>query len=156
MKNKIFFILIILISNFCYSQKSLNEQFKKIIIERIKTENSNDISIKDHELWSEYFKTFKKDEIISFYTTSNLPFCDLKKINIVSDNKLTIGRDNMCSEPPAISIFDKNYEYKIKKDLLKIFNQGKIYCLLKIINIEDYQQEKFGKESYKLTFLVIK
>jgi hypothetical protein len=60
----------------------------------------------------------------------------------------------MCSEPPAISIFDKNYEYKIKKDLLKIFNQGKIYCLLKIINIENYQQEKnLEKNLINLRFL---
>lgn len=141
--------------NFCFGQNSLNEQFKKIIIERGKAQNPNDTYIKDHEIWAEYFKTFKKDEIISFYTTSNLPFCDLKKITIINNSTLSIGKDKVCTEPPEISVFDKQYEYKIKNNLLKIYSQNKIFCILKIVKIENYQQEKFGKESYKLTFLVV-
>ena len=40
--------------------------------------------------------------------------------------------------------------------LLTVFSSNKnIICRLKIIKIENYQQEKFGKDSYKLTFLVI-
>ena len=155
MKNRIFFILIILISNFCYSQKSLNEQFKKIIIEIGETQNPNDTYIKNHEIWTEYFKIFKKDEIITFYTTSNLPFCELTKITIINNSTLSIGKDKLCAEPPEISVFDKQYEYKVKNNLLKIYSQKKIYCILKITKIENYQQEKFGKDSYKLTFLVV-
>ena len=50
--------------NFGFGQSSLNEQFKKIISERGETQNPNDTYIKNHEIWAEYFKIFKKDEII--------------------------------------------------------------------------------------------
>ena len=155
MKTSKIFLVLILMFNFGFGQKSLNIQFKKIIIERGETQNPNDTYIKNHEIWAEYFKFFKKDEIITFYTTSNLPFCELTKITIINNSTLSIGKDKLCAEPPEISVFDKQYEYKVKNNLLKIYSQKKIYCILKITKIENYQQEKFGKDSYKLTFLVI-
>ena len=86
MKTSKIFLVLILMFNFGFGQNSLNIQFKKIIIERGETQNPNDTYIKNHEIWAEYFKIFKKDEIITFYTTSNLPFCELTKITII--NKL--------------------------------------------------------------------
>ena len=77
------------------------------------------------------------------------------KFTIINNSTLSIGKDKLCAEPPEISVFDKQYEYKIKNNLLKIYSQNKIFHILKIVKIENYQQEKFGKDSYKLTFLVI-
>lgn len=156
MKTSKIFLVLILMCNFGFGQKSLNKQLKKIITETEKRANAkiteNGI---DNKLWTDNIESFKENETINFYTTSNLHFCELKKITIINNGTLSIGKDKICTEPPEISIFDKQYKYKIKNNLLKIYSQNKIFCILKIVKIENYQQEKFGKDSYKLTFLVV-
>ena len=143
--------------NFGFGQSSLNKQLKKIITETEKranakiTENST-----DNKLWTDNIKPFKENDTISFYTTSNLPFCKSKLFIFYPKNFLTINYGDECDEPPSISVAKTKYNYKVKKNLLTVFSSNKnIICRLKIIKIETYQQEKFGKDSYKLTFLVI-
>ena len=143
--------------NFGFGQSSLNKQLKKIITETEKranakiTENST-----DNKLWTDNIEPFKENDTISFYTTSNLPFCKSKLFIFYPKNFLTINYGDECDEPPSISVAKTKYNYKVKKNLLKVFSSNKtIICRLKIIKIETYQQEKFGKDSYKLTFLVI-
>ena len=143
--------------NFGFGQSSLNKQLKKIITETEKranakiTENST-----DNKLWTDNIKPFKENDTISFYTTSNLPFCKSKLFIFYPKNFLTINYGDECDEPPSISVAKTKYNYKVKKNLLTVFSSNKnIICRLKVIKIETYQQEKFGKDSYKLTFLVI-
>ena len=143
--------------NFGFGQSSLNKQLKKIITETEKranakiTENST-----DNKLWTDNIEPFKENDTISFYTTSNLPFCKSKLFIFYPKNFLTINYGDECDEPPSISVAKTKYNYKVKKNLLTVFSSNKnIICRLKIIKIETYQQEKFGKDSYKLTFLVI-
>ena len=155
MKTSKIFLVLILMFNFGFGQKSLNIQFKKIIIERGETQNPNDTYIKNHEIWAEYFKIFKKDEIITFYTTSNIKTCYLKVYSLLRYKHLTIENANFCDEPTTISVSKNFYNYKIEKDLFKIHLNGEIFQTLKILKIENYQEEKFGKDSYKLTFLVV-
>lgn len=156
MKISKIFLVLILMFNFGFGQKSLNEQFKKIIIEKGKAQNPNDTYIKDNELWTDNIESFKVNETINFYTTSNLPFCKSKLFIFYPKKKLTINYGDECNEPPSISIAKTKYNYKVKKDLLTVFSSNKnIICKLKIIKIENYQQEKFGKDTYKLTFLVV-
>lgn len=156
MKTSKIFLVLILMFNFGFGQNSLNEQFKKIIIERGKAQNPNDTYIKDHEIWTDNIESFKVNETINFYTTSNLPFCKSKLFIFYPKKKLTINYGDECNEPPSISIAKTKYNYKVKKDMLTVFSSNKnIICKLKIIKIENYQQEKFGKDSYKLIFLVV-
>ena len=143
--------------NFGFGQSSLNKQLKKIITETEKranakiTENST-----DNKLWTDNIEPFKENDTISFYTTSNLPFCKSKLFIFYPKNFLTINYGDECDEPPSISVAKTKYNYKVKKNLLTVFSSNKtIICRLKIIKKETYQQEKFGKDSYKLTFLVI-
>ena len=150
-------MVLILMFNFGFGQSSLNKQLKKIITETEKranakiTENST-----DNKLWTDNIKPFKENDTISFYTTSNLPFCKSKLFIFYPKNFLTINYGDECDEPPSISVAKTKYNYKVKKNLLTVFSSNKnIICRLKIIKIETYQQEKFGKDSYKLTFLVI-
>ena len=157
MKISKIFLVLILMFNFGFGQSSLNKQLKKIITETEKranakiTENST-----DNKLWTDNIKPFKENDTISFYTTSNLPFCKSKLFIFYPKNFLTINYGDECDEPPSISVAKTKYNYKVKKILLTVFSSNKnIICRLKIIKIETYQQEKFGKDSYKLTFLVI-
>ena len=157
MKISKIFLVLILMFNFGFGQSSLNKQLKKIITETEKranakiTENST-----DNKLWTDNIKPFKENDTISFYTTSNLPFCKSKLFIFYPKNFLTINYGDECDEPPSISVAKTKYNYKVKKNLLTLFSSNKnIICRLKIIKIETYQQEKFGKDSYKLTFLVI-
>ena len=157
MKISKIFLVLILMFNFGFGQSSLNKQLKKIITETEKranakiTENST-----DNKLWTDNIKPFKENDTISFYTTSNLPFCKSKLFIFYPKNFLTINYGDECDEPPSISVAKTKYNYKVKKNLLTVFSSNKnIICRLKIIKIETYQQEKFGKDSYKLTFLVI-
>ena len=157
MKTSKIFLVLILMFNFGFGQSSLNKQLKKIITETEKranakiTENST-----DNKLWTENVKSLKKNDTVSFYTTSNLPFCKSKLFIFYPKNFLTINYGDECDEPPSISVAKTKYNYKVKKNLLTVFSSNKnIICRLKIIKIETYQQEKFGKDSYKLTFLVI-
>ena len=157
MKTSKIFLVLILMFNFGFGQSSLNKQLKKIITETEKranakiTENST-----DNKLWTDNIKPFKENDTISFYTTSNLPFCKSKLFIFYPKNFLTINYGDECDEPPSISVAKTKYNYKVKKNLLTVFSSNKnIICRLKIIKIETYQQEKFGKDSYKLTFLVI-
>ena len=150
-------MVLILMFNFGFGQSSLNKQLKKIITETEKranakiTENST-----DNKLWTDNIEPFKENDTISFYTTSNLPFCKSKLFIFYPKNFLTINYGDECDEPPSISVAKTKYNYKVKKNLLTVFSSNKnIICRLKIIKIETYQQEKFGKDSYKLTFLVI-
>ena len=143
--------------NFGFGQNSLNEQLKKIITETEKranakiTENST-----DNKLWTDNIEPFKENDTISFYTTSNLPFCKSKLFIFYPKNFLTINYGDECDEPSSISVAKTKYNYKVKKNLLTVFSSNKtIICRLKIIKKETYQQEKFGKDSYKLTFLVV-
>lgn len=143
--------------NFGFGQKSLNEQLKKIITETEKRANAkiteNGI---DNKLWTDNIESFKENETINFYTSSNLPFCKSKLFIFYPKKKLTINYGDECNEPPSISIAKTKYNYKVKKDMLTVFSSNKnIICKLKIIKIENYQQEKFGKDSYKLIFLVV-
>ena len=143
--------------NFGFGQSSLNKQLKKIITETEKRANAkiteNGI---DNKLWTDNIEPFKENDTISFYTTSNLPFCKSKLFIFYPKNFLTINYGDECDEPPSISVAKTKYNYKVKKNLLTVFSSNKnIICRLKIIKIETYQQEKFGKDSYKLTFLVI-
>ena len=157
MKTSKIFLVLILMFNFGFGQNSLNKQLKKIITETEKranakiTENST-----DNKLWTDNIEPFKENDTISFYTTSNLPFCKSKLFIFYPKNFLTINYGDECDEPPSISVAKTKYNYKVKKNLLTVFSSNKnIICRLKIIKIETYQQEKFGKDSYKLTFLVI-
>ena len=157
MKISKIFMVLILMFNFGFGQSSLNKQLKKIITETEKranakiTENST-----DNKLWTENIKSLKKNDTVSFYTTSNLPFCKSKLFIFYPKNFLTINYGDECDEPPSISVAKTKYNYKVKINLLTVFSSNKnIICRLKIIKIENYQQEKFGKDSYKLTFLVI-
>ena len=157
MKTSKIFLVLILMFNFGFGQNSLNKQLKKIITETEKranakiTENST-----DNKLWTDNIEPFKENDTISFYTTSNLPFCKSKLFIFYPKNFLTINYGDECDEPPSISVAKTKYNYKVKKILLTVFSSNKnIICRLKIIKIETYQQEKFGKDSYKLTFLVI-
>ena len=157
MKTSKIFLVLILMFNFGFGQSSLNKQLKKIITETEKranakiTENST-----DNKLWTDNIEPFKKNDTVSFYTTSNLPFCKSKLFIFYPKNFLTINYGDECNEPPSISIAKIKYNYKVKKDLLTVFSSNKnITCRLKIIKIENYQEEKFGKDSYKLTFLVV-
>ena len=157
MKISKIFLVLILMFNFGFGQNSLNKQLKKIITETEKranakiTENST-----DNKLWTDNIKPFKENDTISFYTTSNLPFCKSKLFIFYPKNFLTINYGDECDEPPSISVAKTKYNYKVKKNLLTVFSSNKtIICRLKIIKKETYQQEKFGKDSYKLTFLVI-
>ena len=157
MKISKIFLVLILMFNFGFGQNSLNKQLKKIITETEKranakiTENST-----DNKLWTDNIEPFKENDTISFYTTSNLPFCKSKLFIFYPKNFLTINYGDECDEPPSISVAKTKYNYKVKKNLLTVFSSNKnIICRLKIIKIETYQQEKFGKDSYKLTFLVI-
>lgn len=157
MKISKIFLVLILMFNFGFGQSSLNKQLKKIITETEKranakiTENST-----DNKLWTDNIKPFKENDTISFYTTSNLPFCKSKLFIFYPKNFLTINYGDECDEPPSISVAKTKYNYKVKKNLLTVFSSNKtIICRLKIIKKETYQQEKFGKDSYKLTFLVI-
>ena len=143
--------------NFGFGQNSLNKQLKKIITETEKRANAKitENSI-DNKLWTDNIEPFKENDTISFYTTSNLPFCKSKLFIFYPKNFLTINYGDECDEPPSISVAKTKYNYKVKKILLTVFSSNKnIICRLKIIKIETYQQEKFGKDSYKLTFLVI-
>lgn len=143
--------------NFGFGQNSLNEQLKKIITETEKRANAKitEYGI-DNKLWTDNIEPFKENDTISFYTTSNLPFCKSKLFIFYPKNFLTINYGDECNEPPSISIAKIKYNYKVKKDLLTVFSSNKnITCRLKIIKIENYQEEKFGKYSYKLTFLVV-
>ena len=144
--------------NFGFGQNSLNEQLKKIITETEKranakiTENST-----DNKLWTDNIEPFKENDTISFYTTSNLPFCKSKLFVFYPKNSLTINYGDECNEPPSISVAKIKYRYKIRKDLLTAFSSNKnIICRLRIVKIENYQQDKYGKDSYKLTFIVLK
>ena len=157
MKISKIFLVLILMFNFGFGQSSLNKQLKKTISETEKranakiTENST-----DNKLWTDNIEPFKENDTISFYTTSNLPFCKSKLFIFYPKNFLTINYGDECDEPPSISVAKTKYNYKVKKNLLTVFSSNKnIICRLKIIKIETYQQEKFGKDSYKLTFLVI-
>ena len=157
MKISKIFLVLILMFNFGFGQSSLNKQLKKIITETEKranakiTENST-----DNKLWTDNIEPFKENDTISFYTTSNLPFCKSKLFIFYPKNFLTINYGDECDEPPSISVAKTKYNYKVKKNLLTVFSSNKtIICRLKIIKKETYQQEKFGKDSYKLTFLVI-
>ena len=157
MKISKIFLVLILMFNFGFGQNSLNEQLKKIITETEKRANAkiteNGI---DNKLWTENIKSLKKNDTVSFYTTSNFPFCKSKLFIFYPKNFLTINYGDECNEPPSISIAKIKYNYKVKKNLLTVFSSNKnIICRLKIIKIETYQQEKFGKDSYKLTFLVV-
>ena len=157
MKTSKIFLVLILMFNFGFGQNSLNEQLKKIITETEKRANAkiteNGI---DNKLWTDNIEPFKENDTISFYTTSNLPFCKSKLFIFYPKNFLTINYGDECDEPPSISVAKTKYNYKVKKNLLTVFSSNKnIICRLKIIKIETYQQEKFGKDSYKLTFLVI-
>ena len=144
--------------NFGFGQSSLNKQLKKIITETEKranakiTENST-----DNKLWTDNIKPFKENDTVSFYTTSNLPFCKSKLFVFYPKNSLTINYGDECNEPPSISVAKIKYRYKIRKDLLTVFSSNKnIICRLRIVKIENYQQDKYGKDSYKLTFIVLK
>ena len=157
MKISKIFLVLILMFNFGFGQSSLNKQLKKIITETEKRANAkiteNGI---DNKLWTDNIEPFKENDTISFYTTSNLPFCKSKLFIFYPKNFLTINYGDECDEPPSISVAKTKYNYKVKKNLLTLFSSNKnIICRLKIIKIETYQQEKFGKDSYKLTFLVI-
>ena len=157
MKISKIFLVLILMFNFGFGQNSLNKQLKKIITETEKRANAkiteNGI---DNKLWTDNIEPFKENDTISFYTTSNLPFCKSKLFIFYPKNFLTINYGDECNEPPSISIAKIKYNYKVKKNLLTVFSSNKnIICKLKITKIEKYQQEKFGKNSYKLTFLVI-
>ena len=157
MKISKIFLVLILMFNFGFGQSSLNKQLKKIITETEKRANAkiteNGI---DNKLWTDNIEPFKENDTISFYTTSNLPFCKSKLFIFYPKNFLTINYGDECDEPPSISVAKTKYNYKVKKNLLTVFSSNKnIICRLKIIKIETYQQEKFGKDSYKLTFLVI-
>ena len=102
-------------------------------------------------------QVFKENDTISFYTTSNLPFCKSKLFVFYPKNSLTINYGDECNEPPSISVAKIKYRYKIRKDLLTAFSSNKnIICRLRIVKIENYQQDKYGKDSYKLTFIVLK
>lgn len=156
MRNRIFLVLILMF-NFGFGQSSLNKQLKKIITETEKRANAKitEYGI-DNKLWTDNIEPFKENDTISFYTTSNLPFCKSKLFIFYPKNFLTINYGDECNEPPSISIAKIKYNYKVKKDLLTVFSSNKnITCRLKIVKIENYQQEKFGKDSYKLTFLVV-
>ena len=151
-------MVLILMFNFGFGQSSLNKQLKKIITETEKranakiTENST-----DNKLWTDNIKPFKENDTISFYTTSNLPFCKSKLFVFYPKNSLTINYGDECNEPPSISVAKIKYRYKIRKDLLTAFSSNKnIICRLRIVKIENYQQDKYGKDSYKLTFIVLK
>ena len=157
MKTSKIFLVLILMFNFGFGQKSLNIQLKKIITETEKRANAkiSEFGI-DNKLWTDNIEPFKKNDTVSFYTTSNLPFCKSKLFIFYPKNFLTINYEDECDEPPSISVAKTKYNYKVKKNLLTVFSSNKnIICRLKIIKIETYQQEKFGKDSYKLTFLVI-
>lgn len=130
----------------------MNEQFKKIIIE---TEKRSIAEITeygiDNKLWTDNIVSFKENDTISFYTTSNLPFCKSKIFIFYPKNTLSINYGDQCNEPSSISVAKFKYSYKIKKDLLTVFSSNKnIVCNLKITKIENYQPEKFGKNSEKI------
>jgi hypothetical protein len=144
--------------NFGFGQKALNDKFKKIIID---TEKKHDAKVSeygiDNKLWTDNTASFKENDTISFYTTSNLPFCKSKLFVFYPKNSLTINYGDECNEPPSISVAKIKYRYKIRKDLLTAFSSNKnIICRLRIVKIENYQQDKYGKDSYKLTFIVLK
>ena len=155
MRNRILLVLILMF-NFGFGQNSLDEQLKKIITETEKRANAkiteNGI---DNKLWTENIKSLKKNDTVSFYTTSNIKTCYLKVYSLLRYKHLTIENANFCDEPTTISVSKNFYNYKIEKDLFKIHLNGEIFQTLKILKIENYQEEKFGKDSYKLTFLVV-
>ena len=156
MKISKIFLVLILMFNFGFGQNSLNKQLKKIITETEKRANAkiteNGI---DNKLWTENIKSLKKNDTVSFYTTSNIKTCYLKVYSLLRYKHLTIENANFCDEPTTISVSKNFYNYKIEKDLFKIHLNGEIFQTLKILKIENYQEEKFGKDSYKLTFLVV-
>ena len=156
MKISKIFLVLILMFNFGFGQNSLDEQLKKIITETEKRANAkiteNGI---DNKLWTENIKSLKKNDTVSFYTTSNIKTCYLKVYSLLRYKHLTIENANFCDEPTTISVSKNFYNYKIEKDLFKIHLNGEIFQTLKILKIENYQEEKFGKDSYKLTFLVV-
>ena len=156
MKISKIFLVLILMFNFGFGQNSLNKQLKKIITETEKRANAkiteNGI---DNKLWTDKIDTLKKGKTITFYTTSNIKTCYLKVYSLLRYKHLTIENANFCDEPTTISVSKNFYNYKIEKDLFKIHLNGEIFQTLKILKIENYQEEKFGKDSYKLTFLVV-
>ena len=81
--------------NFGFGQKALNDKFKKIIID---TEKKHDVKVSeygiDNKLWTDNTASFKENDTISFYTTSNLPFCKSKLFIFYPKNFLTINYDN--------------------------------------------------------------
>ena len=113
--------------NFGFGQNSLNKQLKKIITENEKRANAkiteNGI---DNKLWTENIKSLKKNDTVSFYTTSNLPFCKSKLFIFYPKNFLTINYGDECDEPPSISVAKTKYNYKVKKNLLTVFSSTKI------------------------------
>ena len=149
----------ILIFIFCLSfgQKKLNVQLREIIHQTVKRANSEySESGIDNGFYSKFFDSLKKGDTISFYTTSSIPFCDIKIIYFYKSNLATINAGKNCTEPTTISVSKMFYQFQIKKDLLKINLKNKEFLILKIISIENYKIEEFGKNSFKLNFLVLK
>jgi len=153
MKNSASFIL--LVSSVCFAQTNVERHFNKILLDiekRIESKYS-EYGIKN-QLWSQNFNVAKKGDVITFYTTSNNSLCHLKVLSFFKNKRISINEADNCNEPPTISITKIFYNYKIYKNHLKIFDQDNSVLDLKIINIENYQQEKFGENSFKLTFSV--
>ncbi|SFH86799.1 hypothetical protein [Halpernia frigidisoli] len=149
----------ILIFIFCLSfgQTNLNVQLRKIIHQTVKRANSKfSESGIDNGFYSKFPNILKKGDTISFYTTSNIPLCDLNVLFFLKSNLATINNFKNCSEPTTISTSSKFYSFKVKKDLLKIYLDSKEYLVFKIVSVEKYKTEKFGKNSYKLNFVVEK
>ena len=148
--------LSILIYSICFSQSNLKLQLKKIINQTIERGNSkySEYGI-DNKLWSKYPNNLKKNDTISFYTTSNIPFCNLEVFTFFKSKLMKIQKSDNCSEPPTISVSNEFYNFKIINDLVEIYFEKVEFLRMKIIAIEKYKQEKFGKNSYKLNFIII-
>lgn len=78
----------------------------------------------------------------------------MKVFSLFKHKQLSIQEADNCKEPPEISVTKILYNYNIHKHYFKILKNKKMILSLKIISIEDYEQEKYGKNSYKLKFSV--
>ena len=144
---------------FCLSfgQTNLNFQLRKIIHQTVKRANSrfSEFGIANG-FYTKLPNILKQGDTISFYTTSNIPLCNLKVIFFLKSNLATINNFKNCSEPTEISVSSNFYTFKVKKDLLKIYLESKEYLVFKIVSVEKHKTEKFGNNSYKLNFVVEK
>ena len=168
---KIFLIfIIVLISNFSFSQVSESQKISKknilkIFKSTIDQDKRNRISVTANP-WSTEFENYLKSDTVKFINPSNKideNYCNVINWKFYRKNKFVRSYGEYCNEPPLEKVTNENdyFELMINETIngvfLELYNKEKIVEKFQIISIEKKQSLSYENEiQYTLTLKRIK